>query len=92
MVQSEISEDQLIAAHIIARPHGQSRAEARVLENGMHVWALIGHLRRMDWDTADAANSYGISLEAVDAALAYYHRNQALIDARLLLNDAEFED
>ncbi len=62
------------------------RADARLREYGVPVWALIGHLRVVDEDVDRVAEDYELPREAVEAALAYYRRNQPYIDARLLLN------
>lgn len=62
------------------------RADARLRKYGVHVWALIGHLRVIDNDVDQLAHDYDLPREAVDAALAFYRRNRKYIDARLLLN------
>ena len=64
------------------------RADARLREYGVPVWALIGQLRVLDGDVDQLARDYELPREAVDAALAYYRRNKEYIDARLLLNSA----
>ncbi len=92
VVRSEVTEDQLIADHIVERPHGVSRADARIADNGMHVWALIGYLRGVNGDGDEAARAYRLSSDAMAAALAFYRRYQEQIDARLLLNDAAFDE
>ena len=62
------------------------RADARPREYGVPVWALVGYLRVVDNDVDRVAEDYELPREAVEAALAYYRRNQPYIDARLLLN------
>jgi len=52
----------------------------------IHVWAIIGELESSGWDIAAVAAGYGIPEEAVRAAIAYYRRHQAEIDARLADN------
>jgi uncharacterized protein (DUF433 family) len=42
----------------------------------------------MDGDVAQLAAAYALPREAVEAALAYYHRHKELIDARIALNAA----
>jgi uncharacterized protein (DUF433 family) len=64
------------------------RADARLRDSGVPVWALVGHLRVIGNDADQLAADYELSREAVDAALAYYRRHHELIDARLLLNSA----
>lgn len=60
--------------------------EARIRGRGVPIWALIGHLPAVQGNLDRLAAEYGLPLEAVEAALAYYHRHQKAIDARLLLN------
>lgn len=64
------------------------RADARLREYGVPVWALIGQWRALDGDLEQLASDYELPREAVEAALAYYRCNQEYIDARLLLNSA----
>jgi uncharacterized protein (DUF433 family) len=64
------------------------RADARLREYGVPVWALIGQLRALDGDLEQLARDYELPREAVEAALAYYRCNKEYIDARLLLNSA----
>ena len=71
-------------------PHPWRRNPAEVLLKGsaLSVWALIGYLRMVDGDIHRTAVDYGITDEEVEAALAYYHENRAIIDARLAANAA----
>jgi uncharacterized protein (DUF433 family) len=64
------------------------RADARLKDYGVPVWALIGQLRAIGDDLDELAQSYRLLREAVDAALAYYRQNKKYIDARILLNSA----
>lgn len=63
------------------------RADARTRE-GVPVWALIAHLRATGNDPDQLARDYHLAREVVDVALAFYQRNQELIDARILMNSA----
>jgi hypothetical protein len=67
-----------------------SPADARV-GGGPQVWAVIGNLRINQGDIAATAAAYALSLEAVQAALAYYWRHQTIIDGRLAEHAAFFE-
>ena len=69
-------------------PHPRRRGveEARLVAPQIAVWALIGHLRTVDWEIARTAAAYRIPVEAVEAALLYYRQHQAAIDARLAAN------
>lgn len=66
----------------------RGRADARLKDYGVPVWALIGQLRAIGGDLDQLARDYQVPREAVEAALAYYRHNQKYIDARLLLNSA----
>jgi uncharacterized protein (DUF433 family) len=53
---------------------------------GVPAWALIGWLED-DYSNADqVARDYAIPYEAMEAAIAFYERHKAVIDARLILN------
>lgn len=92
MAQATLTEeeiDALIAAHI--EPHGDPRKRDRgeywLKERGVPVWAIIGYLQGGgEGDIDVVASDYGVSREAVEATIAYYERNKALVDARLMMN------
>ena len=78
-------ENDLIGRHIDA---SEGAAEARLLL-GPSVWALIAYFKGGAKRNPDVlAGAYGIPLEAVEAALAYYHRHKAAIDGRIAVNVA----
>lgn len=56
---------------------GRPWEEARLRDNGTPVWAILGYLVGADGDRQRTADDYEIPVEAVDAAVAYYERNQA---------------
>ncbi|HEX5415138.1 MAG TPA: DUF433 domain-containing protein, partial [Chloroflexota bacterium] len=64
------------------------RADARLREYGVPVWALIGQLQAIGNDLDQLATDYELPREAVEAALAYYRCNKQYIDARIALNAA----
>ena len=83
-------EQQLIERYVdpdVARYAG-GRADARLRDSGVSVWAIIAFLRVYDDDVARVADHFSISEVEVDAALAYYRRNKKYVDARLTLNEA----
>jgi len=88
--RTRLNEEQLIRRHIDPDwdryPGG--RADARLRDSGVPVWALVGHLRAVGNDVDRVAADYELPREAVDAALAYYRRQKSLIEARRLLNTA----
>ena len=83
----EIDENALIQRYIEENPLQPGPADARLKDYGTALWALISYLdRAVDGDIEQAAVDYDVPVEAVHAALAYYRRHQAPIDARILLN------
>ena len=76
----------LIARYVAPNPNKPGRDEAWLDEYGVSIWALIGHYQAAGRDAAYTAQAYEIPLEAMHAALAYYHQNQAVIEARLDAN------
>ncbi len=86
--KAKVQDDRLIAEHIGPdwdRYGGRADARTRA---GVPVWTLIGYLRVVDGEVEEAAAAYELPREAIEAALAYYRRNKAYIEARLLLNSA----
>jgi uncharacterized protein (DUF433 family) len=81
--------EELIAKHIALDYRGP--AEARLADHGVRVWAVIGALRANAGDISAAAADYDLPPEAMAAALAYYDRHRAVIDARLTLNAAALD-
>jgi uncharacterized protein (DUF433 family) len=68
-------------------PTGQP-ARARVRGHGVHVWAIVDHLRLVEGDIARVAELYRVPREAVLAVEAYYARHKAAIDAYVLIHAA----
>ena len=79
-------EDVLIRRHIVAS--GGNGDDARVKEYGTPVWSLVAYSDVVKGDMNRVAADYELPEEAVEAAMAYYRQNKAVIDARLLLNEA----
>lgn len=84
------SDDELIARYIVRNPHQLGPDRAKTVW-GVSVWALVAYMRGEGNTIARTAEDYDLPEVAVRAALAYYRQNRALIDARLLINDAAFE-
>ncbi|MBI4498192.1 MAG: DUF433 domain-containing protein [Chloroflexi bacterium] len=80
--------DALIAKHIEPDPLRPGPDDVRLKPSGVPVWAIVGQYLALDRDAAQVARDYGIPLEAVEAALAYYERHQAVINGRLAANAA----
>ena len=84
-------DDALIARYIASDPLNRGPADARVVDHGGPVWNLIAHHRGTGGDLGQTAAAYGLEPEAVEAAIRYYCRHRALIDARILLNESFFD-
>lgn len=77
--------DKLIQCYIEPNPHKPGAAEARLRKSGVSVWAIVDYWYGVNFDKTQTAQDYDLPAEAVDAALAYYKKHKALIDARLAL-------
>jgi uncharacterized protein (DUF433 family) len=83
-------DDDLIATHIEIQPHRPDPEEARVVGHGYPVWILVDALVAADHDLARVARDYELPEEAVRAAVAFYDRHRAAIDARIRANAAVY--
>lgn len=79
-------DDTLIERWIELDSGRPGKANARVREYGVAVWALIGYQKATGDDAAHVADAYGLPVEAAEAAFAYYRRFPGFIDARLDAN------
>ena len=84
-------DDALIARYIEPGPLNLGPSEAQVAGHGVSVWALMSHLESESGDIARTAAAYELNPDAVEAAVRYYCRHRALIDARILLNRSYFD-
>jgi len=80
--------DDLITRYIEPDPHRPGPADARLIGYGVAVWALVAYLPAVSSDIEQVAHDYALPREAVEAALAYYQRHKAAIDARIAVNAA----
>lgn len=87
-----VDEQALIDRWLERNPHKPWLDEVWVIDRGVAVWALIGHLRGVSWDLDGTARAYRLPRGAVEAACAFYRRHGALIDARLQANAADAAD
>ncbi len=83
-------EAELIARYIHPHPHKSGRAYARVRDTDQSVGAMIRHLQE-DGDISGTAAAYGVPEEAIWAAIAFYRRNRAILDARFLLEEDQWD-
>lgn len=86
---TETDTDALIDRYIAPYPGTPGVDEAWLPAFGMPVWAIIGDLLPGRLTEDDGAREFHIPREAVDAAIAYYHRHQSRIDSRLAQNRGE---
>jgi len=61
-------------------------SEPRLRDSGVPVDALIGYYNAAGKDILRVARDYDLQVEDVQAALDYYWRHPAVINARLALN------
>ena len=78
-------EAELIARYIEPNPQKPQPANARLIESGVAVWALIGYLRAADGNVDEVTAAYDLSPIEMQAALAYYRQHKDAIEARLTL-------
>ena len=81
-------DNDLITQHIETNPQRPAVSEARLVHYGVPIWAIIGYLEAVHWDESRAAEAYDVSIEAVQAAVAFYRLHKSDIDARLAANAA----
>ena len=84
--------DDVMLSHIIEQdPNEPGRHNARFVEYGHHVSAVIGTLQRNNWDIALTADEWHMPEIAIQAAIEYYARHRELFDAYFLLQHEEYE-
>jgi len=70
--QKTRTEDELIARYIEENPYKPGRANARLIDYGIAVWALIGALEAANDDIIEFATDYELPPNAIKAAIAFY--------------------
>ncbi|HEV2107837.1 MAG TPA: hypothetical protein VGR16_06205 [Thermomicrobiales bacterium] len=91
VVEQEMTKrtDELIAKWIVLGEYDGPH-QAWIKDHGTPVWALVGALPAHSFDGRAVAESYGLPWEAFQAAMAYYQRYKAFIDAKVLLNSSTY--
>ena len=84
-------EAELIARYIKPHPSDRGRAYAWFPAYGHSVAAIVRALRSRGGDVNETAADWEMPEEAVRAAIAFYRRHRALIDARILIEDDRFD-
>ncbi len=81
-MQTQSRSDALVAAYIEQNPNHPDKDEVRLKTYGVSVWAIVGYWKTSTGDLADVAAGYDVpveAVEAVEAALAYYHLTTATV-------------
>lgn len=60
--------------------------QARIKDHGTPLWILAARLPVHSFDGRALAAEHELPWEAFQAAMAFYDRHKAVIDARVLLN------
>jgi hypothetical protein len=87
---STVLDDSDLAEYIEQDPHRPGRHNARFVEHGHHVWAIIAYLRGNSWDVTQTAQAWNMTETTVRAAMLYYERHRDLYDAYFLLEEEEY--
>jgi uncharacterized protein (DUF433 family) len=85
---STVDDDALVRDFIEENPYHPGPADARLRQEAVPVWALITYWHAAEHDAARVATDYHLPTAAVAAALAYYRRHEAVIEARIAANAA----
>lgn len=83
-------DDLLISRHVVLPDNSRDPTDARVMPAGYSVWILIDALNAAGGKLDAAAEEYAIDVEVMRAAVAYYSRHRAVIDAKIIVNAAFF--
>ena len=84
------TEEEVIGRYVELDPNRPSADRARLIGSLVPVWASVGALPAYEHDIAQLAAAYDLSVEAVEAGLAYFQNNRCAIDARLAAHEAAF--
>lgn len=86
----QTSQDQLIAKYIEPDDGFSTADRAWIAESSFHVRTIVRELKHNGWDIEATATEYNLPVEAVRAAVAFYERNRDVIDAKFVVDDANF--
>lgn len=87
---NSVSDQRLIERYVDQEVdrHAGGRAEARLRDSGVSVWAVVAFLKVYGGDPDKVAEHFRLSRQEVEGALAYYRANKRFIDAYVTLNEA----
>jgi uncharacterized protein (DUF433 family) len=75
-------QEALLDSYIHFDPAEPGVDQARVAPADVPVWVIVAQLEGADGDITQVAEDYELPQEAVEAAMIFYRRNRAAIDAR----------
>jgi uncharacterized protein (DUF433 family) len=75
-------QEALLKRYIHLDPAESGVDQARVAPADVPVWVIVAQVEGAGGDVAQVAEDYELPREAVEAALIFYRRNRAAIDAR----------
>jgi hypothetical protein len=78
----------LIQRYIEPSPHRPGKADARLRQYGVSIWALIGSLPGVGGDMASTSAAFEVPVQGVEDACAYDGRHREVIDGRIAANAA----
>ena len=79
--------DELIAKWIVLGEYDGPH-QAWIKDHGTPVWILAARFPMHSFDGRALAAEYGLPWKAFQAAMAFYDRHRAVIDAKVLLNQS----
>jgi uncharacterized protein (DUF433 family) len=85
-------ERELIDLWIMPHPGKSGYAEAVIVDNGCSVWFIISQWIAYDGDASYIMEAYGLSEEMLKATLAFYRHHKYVIDARMALEEDDWDD
>jgi uncharacterized protein (DUF433 family) len=90
LASTKKTDAQLVEEHIDGDfdRYAGGRADARLRESGVSVWAIVSFLKVYSGNVTKVAEHFDLTREEVEGALAYYRLNKSFIDARVALNEA----
>lgn len=86
----EEANEEFFGRFIDHQPNAPDPGDAKIAGHGYPVWILIDALAATGGDVGRVAGEYELPDDAVRAAVQFYRRHQAAIDARIRANAAAF--
>ncbi len=75
-------QEKILSDYIRFDPTEPGVDQVRVVPADVPVWVIVAQLEGADGNVAQVAEDYELPREAVEAAIIFYRRNRAAIDAR----------